>query len=146
MGIFEKVSETISSTSRDMANKARTVADVSKLKHQIFIEEEKIKDIYTELGKKYYKDNGSNPAEKYAPFCDEAYITKARIEKLKQQIYSIKGIKVCEKCGAEVDEEYQFCGICGAKLPEVIVEVVPVEADFVEEDESIEDENDSIIE
>ena len=118
MGIFEKVGETISVTGKDVATKAKYAGDISKLKQQIIYEEEKITDYYTELGKKYYSDNNSNQNDKYAQLCKEIETGTARIERIKQHIYSMKGVKVCKNCGAVVNDNFLFCGVCGTKLPE----------------------------
>ena len=29
-----------------------------------------------------------------------------------------KKMKICPKCDAEVNEKFQFCGVCGARLPD----------------------------
>ncbi len=125
MGVFEKVGDTISSTSKDVVNKAKFAGDVTKIKKQITYEEEKVIDFYTQLGKSYYNDNSEHPDSRYSNLCNEVEICIARIERLKQQIYSIKGVKVCKNCGAVVNDSFLFCGVCGTKLPETSTDEVP---------------------
>ena len=33
------------------------------------------------------------------------------------ELQTMKGFKICPNCQAEVQEKFQFCGVCGAKLP-----------------------------
>ena len=38
---------------------------------------------------------------------------------MRYELNGIRGYKVCPKCSAEVNERFQFCGRCGARLPDV---------------------------
>lgn len=118
MGIFEKVGGTITSTSKGMADKAKSISDLNKIRKQIFDEEEKVKGIYAEIGKKYFAEVGDNPDPKYSKLFADANFYNGIITNLKQQFNTMKGVKVCENCGAEVNVNFAFCGLCGAKLPE----------------------------
>ena len=134
MGIFDKVSETFSNTGREVSNKAKSVADIARLRLLVFTEEEKLKDCYTELGRRYYKANSAEAVEEYASIFDEICAIKADIERDRQQIYAMRGVKVCEKCGTEVDAGYIYCGFCGAKLPKAVETPQTVDATCAVED------------
>jgi len=34
------------------------------------------------------------------------------------ELNEIRGYKICPKCDAEVNDKFQFCGVCGARLPD----------------------------
>lgn len=122
MGILEKVGGTIASTGKGMADKAKTsissMSDLSKIKRQIVVEEEKVKGIYAEIGKKYFNEVHDCPDAKYSKLFADANFYNGIIENLNQQLNVMKGVKVCENCGAEVNVNFAFCGLCGAKLPQ----------------------------
>ena len=38
---------------------------------------------------------------------------------MRYELNGIRGYKICPKCDAEVNERFQFCGRCGARLPDI---------------------------
>lgn len=112
MGLFDKVGETINTT----ADKAKNISELSNVKRRLLYEEERIIEIFTEIGKKYY-ENPSQDKKDLNLLCEDIDTRKKRIKRMKYELNELKGIRVCEKCGTEVDEKFVFCGVCGAKLP-----------------------------
>ena len=74
--------------------------------------------IFTDIGKKYYKNPNEDPAA-LKELCDDIDTRRRRIKKMKFELNGIRGCKVCPKCNAEVNERFQFCGRCGARLPDI---------------------------
>jgi predicted amidophosphoribosyltransferase len=35
------------------------------------------------------------------------------------ELNNLRGYRMCPKCDAEVNGKFQFCGVCGAKLPSI---------------------------
>lgn len=99
------------------AGKAKNANEVSNLKRKILYEEERIVEVFAELGKKYYKNPEEDPAVLKA-FCDDVDTRRRRIKQMRFELNNIRGYKVCPKCNSEVNEKFQFCGVCGARLPE----------------------------
>ena len=128
MAFFEKFSETISSKSKDVANKAKGLAEVASLTAKISTQESLIDKYFKEIGRFMYEhreepcDNGLE--ERYQ-LVDAAY---EEIDRLRAEIRKIKGIKLCENCGAEVAAESAFCSKCGMAVPEEMPEEVEAEA------------------
>ncbi len=58
MGIFGKFSD----MGRGVSEKVSNVSEVSNLKRKILYEEERIVEIFADLGKKYYKNPDEDPA------------------------------------------------------------------------------------
>ncbi|MDR2650013.1 MAG: zinc-ribbon domain-containing protein [Clostridiales bacterium] len=90
----------------------------TKLSLALSSEEDKLKQIYTEIGKKVheiYQYGGS-----LGKFFDEKYSeiqrTETAIDSIKSQIDTIKGVKTCPKCGASVERNAGFCPKCGNQL------------------------------
>ena len=122
MGMINKVGDTISNVSKDMFDKVKSSTDATKLKQQIVYEEEKIAENYIYLGKSYYALKSSTMSENDLKACDDINVRAARIARLNIQINALKGIKVCPCCNAAITNNFLFCGLCGTKLPEDVVE------------------------
>ena len=50
--------------------------------------------------------------------CEDIDTRRRRIKKMRFELNQIRGYKICPKCDAEVNERFQFCGRCGARLPD----------------------------
>lgn len=111
MSILDKFSD----AGKIASEKTKNMSDTGNLKRKIVYEEERIVEILTDIGKIYYK-NPDNENEMRA-LCDDIDTRKRRIKKMRFELQSIKGVRICPKCQSEVAEKFQFCGVCGAKLP-----------------------------
>lgn len=92
MDFLNKVTETLSNTGREAADKAKELAEIASLKGQISTCEEVIKKNYLEIGRLFmedYKDVEDAPYEK-----QRMAILNARkgIAELQKQIRDIKGL------------------------------------------------------
>lgn len=114
MGIIDKFND----AQRVVAEKSKTASEVSNLKRKILYEEERIVEIFADIGKKYYKNPNDDPAS-FKILCDDIDTRRRRIKRMRYELNNIKGYKICPKCDAEVNDRFQFCGRCGARLPEV---------------------------
>lgn len=114
MGIIDKFND----AQRVVAEKSKTASEVSNLKRKILYEEERIVEIFADIGKKYYKNPNDDPAS-FKVLCDDIDTRRRRIKRMRYELNNIKGYKICPKCDAEVNDRFQFCGRCGARLPEV---------------------------
>lgn len=115
MGIFDKVGETINTT----ADKAKSISELSNLKKRLQYEEERIEEIFSEIGKKYFEEPVQNK-KLLDSLCEDITTRQKRIKRMNFELNELKGIKVCEHCGTQIDEKFMFCGVCGAKLPSFV--------------------------
>ena len=115
MGIFDKVGETINTT----ADKAKSISELSNLKKRLQYEEERIEEIFSEIGKKYFEEPVQNK-KLLDSLCEDIITRQKRIKRMNFELNELKGIKVCEHCGTQIDEKFMFCGVCGAKLPSFV--------------------------
>ena len=67
MNVFDKIGKTLSDAGKtaaeagkDAADKAKNFAEVTKLNHQISQCESRMRDVYVEIGKKFYEENKNN--------------------------------------------------------------------------------------
>lgn len=110
--------DTIGSVGKGASERAKNASEASNLKRKILYEEERIVEIFTDLGKKYYKNPDGDPSE-LKVLCDDIDQRRRRIKKMRYELNGIRGYKICPKCDAEVNERFQFCGRCGARLPDI---------------------------
>ena len=115
MGLLNKIGGVASDVSRNVNEKTKNMSDTSNLKRKILYEEERILEIFADIGKTYYKT--PEKVDELKAYCDDIDTRKKRIKKMRFELQTMKGIKICPSCQSEVDEKFQFCGVCGAKLP-----------------------------
>ena len=115
MGIIDKIGD----VSRGVSDKTKNMSEASNLKRKILYEQERIVEIFADIGKKYYKNPNEDPAV-FKLLCDDIDQRRRRIKKMHLELNGIKGKKVCPKCKAEGSENVQFCGRCGTRIPEVL--------------------------
>jgi len=114
MGILD----TFGSVTKGASDKAKNMSEANNLKRKILYEEERIVEIFTDIGKKYYK-NPDGDVQELKVLCDDIDQRRRRIKKMRYELNGIRGYKICPKCDAEVNERFQFCGRCGARLPDI---------------------------
>ena len=113
MGILDKVS----GAGRNVSDKTKNMSELSNLKRKIQYENDRIMEIFSDMGQSYYKN--PEDLDTLKSYCDDIDTRRRRIKKMKFEYQTIKGYKTCPKCGAEVMEKFQFCGVCGSKLPDI---------------------------
>ena len=126
--MFEKFAETINNAGKAVGEKTKLGTDVVKANFKISSET-------------YYDNNLDNPCcDTMKELFDKVSEKKASIEALKEHVRKIKGVLLCQNCGAEVDAENDYCGKCGTKIekPE------PVEEAPAEETEEVIDHEDTV--
>lgn len=119
MGIFDKVND----ASRGMSEKAKGISELGNLKRKILYEEERIVEIFADIGKLYYM-GADEHLEEIGTLCTDVDTRRRRIKKLKMEFYNIKGFQICPSCNAEVNDKFKFCNVCGAKI------LTPEDEDF----------------
>ena len=81
-----------------------------------FAGESEARNKYTYFASKAKKDGYEQIA---ALFLKTAENEKEHAKLWFKELNGIRGYKICPKCDAEVNERFQFCGRCGARLPDV---------------------------
>ncbi len=132
MDVINKLVETLTDTGKGVMQKAKDVAEVSKIHNQISVEESRINAAYLSIGKRFYEENAGEVMEAYIQDFSVITESKAKIQSLKEQLKQLKGMYKCPQCGAEVPANSAFCSSCGAKL---IVEE-PKEENVVDSEET----------
>ena len=92
MDIFEKVGETVVTKGKEVADKAKEIAEITNLRSQISTCEEVMKKNYIEIGKNYYNQYGDMPEEPFEKQCRSIKNAKNGIDELQDKIKEVKGI------------------------------------------------------
>jgi len=125
MAFFDELGKTISNTGKNVAKKAKDLAEVTSLNSQVSSDEEIINAGYRAIGKEYFAAHNGDESDPYAGQFKKILDAQAHIETLKSQIEQIKGTRTCPKCGADVTLGVLFCPSCGNKLEGKEAEVPP---------------------
>ena len=120
MAFFDKLGETLSTKSKDVAKKAKDFADVAKLNSQISSEQEGINAAYLAIGRACYEQNRGQTGMPYDAQFQAIDAAMGRIAQLQKEIQVIKGIRQCPACGSEMPAEAVFCPACGTKSEPVV--------------------------
>lgn len=141
--MFEKFVETLNNTGKAVGEKTKQGSDIVKANLKISGEERALNDLFLEIGKTYYENNKDNPCcDTMAELFEKVAEKNESIAALKNQVRIIKGVAICDNCGAEVALENDFCGKCGSKIikPEPVPEVTEEVIDHEETIEAADDE------
>lgn len=116
MQLFSKITETISDTSKVVAQKAKDISDLTRLSTQISTEENRINAAFLAIGRRYFEQNAGEVSEEYISDFSAINEARAKIRSYQDQISVIKGVSTCQNCGAEVSNEAVYCSSCGTKV------------------------------
>ncbi len=125
MGFLDKLTDSISTGTAKVADKAKEVTEIATLTAAVEKEKVNADKLYKELGQKFYEQYKDLAAEKFPEDAAKLDESVAKIDDAKEAIRKAKGIQLCPKCSREVARDTKFCPECGTEMP-VIVEEEPV--------------------
>ena len=135
MAIWDDITKKAAALSEKAVKQAKDLSEVAKLKLQIVEAEKAAEDAYAKLGRLYAAAHRSDYEEGFASVMAAVANAEQTVKTLRQQLQDVKGVTVCEKCGAEMAKGAAFCSACGAEIPKP----APVEAEVVTEEAPIEE-------
>lgn len=99
-------------------DKAGNMVEQTKLSYAIKVNEEKIKDIFAELGKRVYDEycSGSEFPEEMNEKMKIVDTLNDEISEMKMKIADMKNTVICSACGAYNQSENVYCSKCGEKI------------------------------
>ena len=113
---FKKIGKSISDTSKNVKESVADSREKSALRRQIAAANNKIEQIKISIGDiiygAYTKDD---EPEDCVELCKQIDELLQNVEKYKEQILAIDGIKKCQNCGLEINVDSVFCSHCVAK-------------------------------
>jgi len=113
MPLFDDIGKKITKTTQSAIKGTKDLADISRLNSQISDEQKLLNSFFMQIGKKYYEMFSDSADENFSSLCASITECMSRITNLRSEIQTIKGIKRCAGCGAELPVTTTFCGTCG---------------------------------
>lgn len=124
MAFLDNLSKKIGDVAEAATDKAKELAELTKLNSGISSEQRQIDALYMEIGKIMFVKEKTNPDSDVAEQCGKIIESEKTIAELTAKISSIKaggqtaapagtGRKFCSSCGAEIPEGSKFCQSCG---------------------------------
>jgi rubrerythrin len=105
MAFLNKIGKKIGNVAGSAADKAKDLAEITKLNSAISSEEKQIQQNYLEIGKLIFVHDKDNPNSPAAELCREILASQQKIEELKQKITEIKEDKEDEEESAPIEVE-----------------------------------------
>lgn len=139
MDFFNKLGKKTNEVYQGAKEKTVKISEEIKIRTKISDLKDKVEDELWEIGKIVYekmKEGEDASKEEILPKCEEVSRLKDEIAKLETELLALKKIKKCVSCGAELDQNAEFCSKCGAaqpKVEEVKIEVTQEPSAEVEE-------------
>jgi rRNA maturation endonuclease Nob1 len=130
MAFFEKFGKKVGEAAQVAAKKSGEVVEITKLSMNIAGEEDKVKALYCEIGKKAYENYAAGAAleiDDFRALLEQVDREKENIKELKAKILDVKNMRVCPSCGKELDKSVAFCEKCGTKQEEPATEAPEAE-------------------
>ena len=117
MAFFDNLGKKASEMTAKAMQKAQELSETTKLNSLISEEEKKINNTYYQIGKLYVSLHSEDSEEAFAGMIASVAEGEQKISGYRRQIQDIKGVRLGEKCGAEVARGVAFCSSCGAPMP-----------------------------
>lgn len=145
MSFFDDLGKKISQAGQTAVQKTKEMADAAKLNSAVSDEGKRIEDSYREIGKLYVSLHAADHEADFDAFFSAIQDSESKIKEYKLQLKEIKGVVICEKCGAEVAKEAMFCSACGAPMPKEAPaeEAIPVAEAVEVTSEPVQTENET---
>ncbi len=120
MEIIDKLSEGVYSASMAVSEKAKDVADTTKLQYEKSKRISAVKKAYYKIGKMYFESKPEVIAPEFIELFNAVEEDRTRIKELNDIIIGKKGGVTCDKCGCVCVSGAAYCSGCGSKLDEII--------------------------
>lgn len=121
MSVLDSITRKVSDTAKAAAKISGSVVEITKLNMSINAEEEKIRKLYTEIGKQLYEDytDGKAVSEELLRKCVKIDEIFENIADMKDKILELRNVKACPNCGTILDIEMEYCHKCGKKQEDI---------------------------
>lgn len=119
MGIFDDFGKRVKDAGQKSVQKTRELSEISHLNTMLSQAESKINNLYCQIGKTYMELHRDDCEEDLAQYVSSIKDLEKDISLYKKQIQEIRGVQVCNQCGADISRGSAFCSSCGAPVPKI---------------------------
>ena len=117
MAFFEDLFRSASDVADKVVKKTTDITSTAKVNINIKAAESKLNSVYEEIGYLFYtaERNGVDNTEAIAAQVLKADGIIVEIDNLKKEYARLRKMRLCDKCGSEIDTDCLFCPVCGQK-------------------------------
>lgn len=117
VSVLDNITRRVTGTAKAAAKMSGSVVEVTRLNMNIGAEEEKVRKVYSDIGKQLYEDytEGKIVGEKLLEYCVKIDEIIGNIDEMREKILELRNVKACPNCGMELDVEMTYCYKCGRK-------------------------------
>lgn len=123
MGFLDDLGKKVADAGQKTVQKTKEISDVARINSLITQEENKMNNVYYQIGKLYVSIHGNNCEKEFSGMVTTIAELERNIRAYRKQIQEVKGVQYCTKCGAEVPRGVAFCSSCGNPMPKTEMEV-----------------------
>lgn len=116
VAFFDDLGKKLSQAGQSAVQKTKDMTDIARMNAAITEEEKKIDAHYYQIGKLYAVLHAKDPESEFAGAVKAILDSARKIAEYRKEIQDIRGIVVCEKCGAQIPDQASFCNVCGTPL------------------------------
>lgn len=124
MAFFDEFARKAGKAKDEVFQKTQDLSEIAKLSGNLSEEERVRSRLLQQIGECYVRLHMEDFDTEFSEIISEYQETEKRIRAIRLKIQTIKGIRICEVCGAEVSRYGRFCHQCGNPLPE-LEEIIP---------------------
>ena len=128
MSFFDHLRRGAMALGRRPKEKVQAFSETTRLKSLLAGEEKYFHKLCDEIGEQFVRLHSEDYPPDFAELMTLAKESKNRADGYRSQINSVRKVRLCPNCGAEVPQEFAFCNYCGTRLPQVDT---PVPSGFV---------------
>lgn len=129
---FGALGKKISKATQSAVDKTSSLVETTRINSQISGEQKEIDKILQEIGRVVFnKVNAGelSPGEEESALIEKIHGHEDKIREFRQNLASVKGMKICPECEELIALDVAFCPKCGAPTPVPKAEEVPIEAE-----------------
>ena len=117
---FDKIQDAVIFAGREVKEAAGDLSERAKLRYEIRTREGYLNELYMELGKKYYMEHKDDEREEEGGLNSFTEVKNLleELDDLRAELANKKGARHCPRCGAQVSQDSDYCGKCGAFMHE----------------------------
>lgn len=114
----ETAKKVITDTANKVAETSNTLYTTAKLSLKISKLNSEIDEYYKKIGETVYCNyNGREVSEEpMETLCQKVDKLKEQVSLISAELAQIKGLDVCENCGAEIKKGSSYCAKCGTEV------------------------------
>jgi hypothetical protein len=116
MGFLDNFGKKVADAGQKTMQKTKEMSDIVRINSMITQSENKIKDVYYQIGKLYVSIHQNDCEEEFLEMVSTVVELEQNVRECREQIQELKGIRHCEICGAQMPKDSTFCSSCGSSV------------------------------